>query len=269
MAVNYNRPVSVLAAEFNARLDALVPVISLAPTAQSAVEGDSGTTNINFPVSRTAALTRLDQVDYQVTPSGLNPASASDFVGNVFPSGSIIFGINVISKNIIIPIQPDVGAELTEGFTVTISVPGICVLGNAAATGEITNDDLVAPSLSISQAQVIGEGNSGTTALAWTLTLTRNGSSASYAYSWAITGTADAADFGGTLPAGSGTFAPGETSKSIIALVSGDTFVEPDEGVTLTVTAAGLNTVVTSGTITNDDTGPTLAQLGSYWSAMI
>lgn len=114
------------------------------------------------------------------------------------------------------------------------------------------------PSLSLSSAVTQVEGNSGTSAFVWTLTLNRDGSTASYPYSWAVTGSgtnpADAADFGGTFPSGSGTFAPGETSKTITVLVTGDTANEPNETFTLTVTAAGLNTVTSTGTISNDDT---------------
>jgi hypothetical protein len=101
------------------------------------------------------------------------------------------------------------------------------------------------------------EGNSGTTAFIWTLTLNRDGSTAAYPFNWAVTGSgaspADAADFGGALPSGSGTFAAGETSKSITVLASGDTAVEPTDSFTLTVTAAGLNTITSTGTISNDD----------------
>lgn len=263
MAYDYNRFVSVIAADFNARIDSLIPAIALAATAQSATEGNSGTTNVSFPVTRSGALTRIDQVNYVVTGTGSNPASASDFVGGVFPSGSIQFGINETIKNIVIPIAGDTTVELTENFTVTITVPGICVLGNATATGTITNDDTApvpAPTLAISSAQSIAEGNSGTTAFAWTLSLNRDGSTAAFPYTWAVTGTgsnpSNAADFGGTFPSGSGTFAAGETSKSIVVLVSGDTTVEPDETFTVTVTATGLNSVSSVGTVVNDDTAP-------------
>ncbi|MET3723441.1 spike base protein, RCAP_Rcc01079 family [Sphingomonas trueperi] len=113
------------------------------------------------------------------------------------------------------------------------------------------------PSLSLSSAVTKAEGNSGTTAFTWTLTLNRDGSTAAYPFAWAVTGNgsnpASAADFGGALPSGSGTFAAGETSKTITVLVTGDTAVEPDETFLLTVTASGLNTVTSTGTISNDD----------------
>lgn len=122
-----------------------------------------------------------------------------------------------------------------------------------------------APSLSLSSAVVQAEGNSGTTAFVWTLTLNRDGATAAYPFAWAVTGSganpADVADFGGAFPSGSGTFAAGETSKTITVLAMGDTAVEPNETFTLTVTASGLSTVTSTGTISNDDvaTTPTYA----------
>ena len=122
------------------------------------------------------------------------------------------------------------------------------------------------PSVTISAAVSHAEGNTGTTAFIYTLTLARNGSTASFPFTWAVTGTggspANAADFGGTFPSGSGTFASGETSKTITILASGDITVETDETFLLTVTTTGLNTVTVVGTITNDDAA-TISHLGT------
>ena len=79
------------------------------------------------------------------------------------------------------------------------------------------------------------EGNTGTKA--FTFTVTRSGStSGSSSANWEVTGSgtnpANAADFGGTLPSGTVSFAVGETQKVITVNVSGDTTVEPDEGFT-------------------------------------
>jgi hypothetical protein len=77
---------------------------------------------------------------------------------------------------------------------------------------------------------------------------------------WAVTGSganpANAADFGGTLPSGTLSFAAGETSKTMTVNVSGDTLAEPDEGFTVTLSGASGATITTataSGTIRNDD----------------
>ncbi|MBD8471187.1 SGNH/GDSL hydrolase family protein [Sphingomonas sp. CFBP 8765] len=121
------------------------------------------------------------------------------------------------------------------------------------------------PALSLSSAVAKAEGNSGTTLFSWTLTLNRDGSTAAYPFTWSMAGSganpADAADFGGAFPAGSGTFAGGETSKTISALVAGDTAVEPDDTFTLTVVATGLNTVTSTGTISNDDTAAAVSKV--------
>jgi len=110
--------------------------------------------------------------------------------------------------------------------------------------------------IAISSAQAKAEGNSGTTAFTFTLTLDRRGSTATVPYTWSTapfsSNPANGADFvGGVFPSGSGSFAPGETTKSIVINVAGDSTFEPDEGFQLTV--VGPNTVTTSGTITNDD----------------
>ena len=83
------------------------------------------------------------------------------------------------------------------------------------------------------------EGNSGTTP--FTFTVTRSGSTAgTSSVSYAVSGgTADAADFGGTLPSGTVSFAAGETSKTVTLNVSGDTTVEPDESFDVVLSSAG------------------------------
>ncbi|WP_345773475.1 Ig-like domain-containing protein, partial [Azospirillum brasilense] len=108
------------------------------------------------------------------------------------------------------------------------------------------------------------EGNSGTTAFTFTVTRAGN-TSGSLTVAWAVaagSGTAgatpDAADFGGTMPSGTVSFADGEATKTITILVSGDTDIEPDETFTVTlsnpsVTATAIETASASGIIRNED----------------
>ncbi|WP_349602456.1 Ig-like domain-containing protein [Azospirillum argentinense] len=108
------------------------------------------------------------------------------------------------------------------------------------------------------------EGDSGTTAFTFTVTRAGNTSGA-LTVDWAVAagtgpagGTLDAADFGGTLPSGSVSFADGEATKTITILVSGDTDIEPDETFTVTlsnpsVVATAIETASASGTIRNED----------------
>ncbi len=108
------------------------------------------------------------------------------------------------------------------------------------------------------------EGDGGTTA--FTFTITRAGSASGVlTVAWAVAAgdgpggaTLDAADFGGTLPSGTISFADGETTRTITVLVSGDTDIEPDETFTVTlsnpsVAATAIETATASGTIRNED----------------
>ncbi len=104
------------------------------------------------------------------------------------------------------------------------------------------------------------EENSGNTA--FTFTVTRSGDvSGATTVDYDGTGSgsdpANAADFGGTLPSGTVSFAATETSKLITIDVSGDTDVENDEGFTVTLSnssgGATITTATANGTIQNDD----------------
>lgn len=106
------------------------------------------------------------------------------------------------------------------------------------------------------------EGDSGTTAYTFTVTRTLNLNSAC-SCSWAVTGSsgdpANAADFGGTLPSGTVSFASGETSKVITVNVSGDEADEEHEGFTVTLSSpvnCVIGTATATGTIQNDDALP-------------
>lgn len=167
-------------------------------------------------------------------------------------------------RTIAIAAGQTIGIRFRKVYLTGTSATGLTALLNAA-TIVTTPAPSPKPSLSLSSAVIKAEGNSGTTAFTWTLTLNRDGSTAAYPFTWAVTGSgsnpADAADFGGAFPSGSGTFAPGETSKTITVLATGDTAVEPSETFTLTVTASGLNTVTSTGTISNDDSSASDADL--------
>ena len=67
-------------------------------------------------------------------------------------------------------------------------------------------------------------------------------------------GSADSGDY--TSTSGTLTFAPGQTSKTITVLVNGDTTIEPNETLFITLSNATNATIFDSlglGTILNDD----------------
>ncbi|NBX28879.1 hypothetical protein EBR04_00240 [bacterium] len=100
------------------------------------------------------------------------------------------------------------------------------------------------------------EGNAGTTTLAFTVTLAA-AATAPVTVSYATAnGTATAgSDY--VAQSGSLSFAPGETVKSILVTVNGDTLFEADETFTVALSAPSANarvqTGTATGTITNDD----------------
>ena len=116
------------------------------------------------------------------------------------------------------------------------------------------------PSLSVADASVV-EGNSGTVTATFNVTLSV-ASTQTVTVSYATSnGTATA---GSDYTGGSGTvtFNPGQTSKSIGVLVTGDTVSEANETFTVTLSNPGnavLGDGVATGTITNDDAAPTIS----------
>jgi hypothetical protein len=228
-------------------------------------EGNSGTTAYTYTLTLTRnGSTAAYPYTYSVTGSGTNPANATDF-GGTLPSGSGTFAAGETTKTITILVTGDNMFEPTETFTLSATVSGVATV---TSTGTITNDDVApSPTVGISAAVTNTEGNSGSVTYLYTLTLTRNGSTSAYPFTWSVAGSgtnpADAADFGGSFPSGSGTFASGETSKTITILATGDATIEPTETFTVSATVTGVGTVTQTGTITNDDVsssgGPTIA----------
>ncbi|OYX75791.1 MAG: hypothetical protein B7Y95_00655 [Rhizobiales bacterium 32-66-11] len=122
----------------------------------------------------------------------------------------------------------------------------------------------VLPALSVADA-VVAEGDSGTSDLAFTVSLSApSATPVTVSYSTA-SGTASAgSDF--TAATGSLTFAPGETSKVVHVAVTGDTAVEANETLSLTLSApagATLADAAATGTIQNNDTAPGGGETGT------
>jgi Ca2+-binding RTX toxin-like protein len=226
-------------------------------------EGNSGTTAFTFTVTRSGDTIGSSSANWSVAGSGLNQADGSDFAGGVLPSGVVSFAAGEAFKTITINVAGDLVAESDEAFSVTLSSPSAgTTLATTGTGGTIRNDDAAAtgPSLTLSGPMSVAEGNAGTTSVAYTVTRSGDTSGASSA-NWTIAGSgasaADAADFGGTLPSGSVTFAAGEISKTITIHVVGDALVELDESFTLTLSSPSAGTTITTGTshgtIRNDD----------------
>ncbi|MBE9039786.1 hypothetical protein IQ235_03130 [Oscillatoriales cyanobacterium LEGE 11467] len=241
----------------------LTSSMAIAPTAAGGPEGNAGNTPYTFTIARTDTTT-ASSVDWTVAGTGANPVDAADF-GGALPFGTVNFAIGQASQVVTVNASGDATIEPNEDFNVTLSAPANGEnLAAAVAMGTIQNDDTTpgggtTPTIALSSASATQmEGDTGTTP--YSFTITRSGSTTGTTnVDWTVAGSgtnpADAADFGGTLPGGTVSFAPGETNKVITFNVSSDTTVEADEDFTVTLSDSSLGTVYTSGTgtIQNDD----------------
>ena len=90
-------------------------------TAASGAEGDQGATALTFTVLRYGDVQNAASVGWSLEGSGSNPASGSDFLVDVLPSGTVSFAAGETSRAITVNVAADRAAELNEGFTVTLS----------------------------------------------------------------------------------------------------------------------------------------------------
>ena len=222
-----------------------LPALSI--TDASAAEGNSGTTDMEFVVTMTAANNREVTVAY-ATANG-TAASGTDYAAK---SGTLTFATGTTRRNITVQVAGDATYERDETFMVTLSNPSNAVLGGATASGTITNDESL-PTFSIMPNSVsVNEGNSGSVAQTFMVAMTpANSDSVSVAYATADDTATSGADYravSGTL-----TFAAGEISKAFTVQVIGDTVDERDETFTVALSnVSGPNARIslTAGTAT-------------------
>ncbi len=256
--------------QVNARAAEFVPAsanLAIAATNANRAEGHGGTTGFTFTVSRNGSLALPSTAAWSVAGiagAGTQPATATDFAGNSFPTGTVSFAPGESSRTITIPVLADTAGESNERFAVSLSAPSPgTTLATATAQGIIRNDDTsLALSANISRA----EGNSGSTG--FTFTVARAGTTLpAGTVAWSVTGggisgtvAANAADFtGNKLPTGTLSFAAGQTLLTITVPVAGDTNPEGgyNESFTLALSnpTAGMTFVRPSATaiILEDD----------------
>ncbi|MCR9199590.1 MAG: lamin tail domain-containing protein, partial [Planctomycetaceae bacterium] len=239
------------------------PELSIAATDADKAEGNSGTENFTFTVTRGGDTAVAASVDYAVTGTGGNAADANDFAGMMLPSGTVNFAAGETTMVVEIPVSGDTDIEADETFDVTLSNPSAgASIATATAGGTIQNDDAAAPEFAIAAADAVkAEGDSGVTAFTFTVTrsgVTTGADTLDFAVTGGATDPAQGTDFdGGSFPAGSVSFADGETTQTIIVNVTGDTDIEPDESFIVTLSNPSRGTIdpaTADGVIQDDDT---------------
>ncbi|HEX3083838.1 MAG TPA: Calx-beta domain-containing protein, partial [Pyrinomonadaceae bacterium] len=127
-------------------------------------EGNSGTVNATFTVSLSTTSAQTIKVDF-ATADGTATAPA-DYQAN---SGTLTFNPGDLTKTITVLVNGDTMDEPNETFFVNLSNAANAVILNSQGQGTI-NDNDAAPSVSINDVTVT-EGDSGTTAATFTVTL--------------------------------------------------------------------------------------------------
>ncbi len=216
----------------------------------SVVEGDSGSADLVFTVTLSAASTSSLTVDYART--GGTATSGTDYTA--VASNTLTFAANTTTRTITVSVTGDTVDEGNETVVITLSNSSSgTVISTATGTGTITDDD---PKFSINS-PTVAEGDSSTTNLTFTVTLSAAGAT-QHTVGYAQTGgTATSETDYTAVTAGTLTFAAGVTTRTITVSVTGDTADEGSETVVLTLSNASSGTAISTatgtGTITDDD----------------
>jgi len=250
---------------------------SIAATTASVTEGPAGnTTPISFVVTRSGSLNLVSSIRYAFT--GSVAAQNSDYTlagvtgtGITENSGRITFASGSSLATINLNVTGDHFFEPDEGILVTLSTPDTAntTITTPSATTTILNDDFANANYGIvATTASITEGGPGNTTPI-TFVISRTGaifgiSSIRYAFTGSVA--AQNADFvvvgatgtGITENSGRVTFAAGASLATVTLNVTGDSTVEPDEDLIVTLTtpsnsADTLNPISATTKVLNDD----------------
>ncbi|MBI1324361.1 S8 family serine peptidase, partial [bacterium] len=203
-----------------------VPSMSIVSTSKS--EGNSGSASMFFNVSLSGASASPITVNY-ATSSG-TASSGSDFAAT---SGTLTIPAGATSGTIAVTIFGDNVYEADETLVVTLSSPVNATIATATAIGTILNDD-AKPAISIANASR-SEGNSGSSDLIFTVTMS-NPADAPVSVQYATSNDSAIAGSDYLATAGTLTIPAGATSATIAVPILGDTVVEADETLLVTLT---------------------------------
>lgn len=236
----------------------------------SKAEGNSGTSNLHFTITITGTCAANEPYTVDYTTSDGTATAGSDYV---YTHKTAIFkqagnGACGPHQGIDIPIIVDTDYEEDEVMFLTLSNTSNNAILNPSkyiATGTIRNDDATPPIFSIANASKV-EGNSGTSNLEFTITLTGTCvANKAYTVNYATSNGAGAAVAGSDYTAtnNSVTFTSSTNgtcgTRKVSVPIIGDTVYEDDEAFLLTLSNpsnATLGAGVASGVITNDDNVP-------------
>jgi hypothetical protein len=105
----------------------------------SVVEGNTGTTNLQFNVSLAATSGLMVKVDY-ATADGTATTADNDYVAS---TGTLIFNPGELAKTVTVVVKGDLKPELDETVLVNLSNPVNSIIADFQGVGTLTNDELL------------------------------------------------------------------------------------------------------------------------------
>jgi Calx-beta domain len=233
------------------------------------VEGNSGTTQATFVVALSSASSQ--SVSCSFATSNGTATAGSDYVAT---SGAITFAPGETEKPVVVLVNGDTVDEQQETFFLDISNVQNATVSSSRGTGFIVDDD--GPTISINDVSVT-EGNAGTKAATFTLTLSGPSVEAIAVRVVTTPGTATASSDYNPINLVV-IFQPGTVTRTFDVDVIGDTNLESNETFFVDITEAFAATVADGegvGTILDDDTllvledsGPTPQQAAAFESLL-
>src|SRR5215213_1220473 len=212
------------------------------------VEGNSGTTQATFVVALSGPTSQ--SVSFSFATSNGTATVGSDYIAT---SGALTFAPGEVEKPVVVLVIGDTVDEVQETLFLDISNVQNATVSSSRGTGFIVDDDV--PTISINDVSVT-EGNSGTKAATFTLTL--SGPSVEAIAIRAITtpGTATASSDYNSLNLVV-TFQPGTVTRTFDVGITGDTNLESNETFFVNLSDPFGTTIADGeavGTILDDDT---------------
>jgi Calx-beta domain len=234
------------------------------------VEGNSGTTQATFVVALSGP--SAQSVSFSFATSNGTATAGSDYVAT---TGAASFAPGEVEKPVVVLVNGDTVDETQETFFLDISNVQNATVSSNRGNGFINDDD--GPTISINDV-TLTEGNSGTKAATFTLTLSGPSVEAIAIRSITAPGTATASSDYNSIDSVV-IFQPGTVTRTVDVAIIGDTDLESNETFFVNVTETFGASILDGqgvGTILDDDTllvleesGPAAQQAAAFDSLLL
>lgn len=211
-------------------------------------EGNSGTTQATFVVALSGPTSQ--SVSFSFATSNGTATAGSDYIAT---SGALTFAPGEVEKPVVVLVNGDTVDEAQETFFLDISNVQNAMVSSSRGTGFIIDND--GPTISVNDVGVT-EGNSGTKAATFTLTLSGPSVEAIAIRATSTPGTATASSDYNSINVVV-TFQPGTVTRTFDVEMIGDTNLESNETFFVNISETFGTTIADGegiGTILDDDT---------------